>query len=86
MSCVLLIFFTAHLFSFSFFFNAASVECPAPPQTIPNGNLLGEVGKYSVGMSIAYICKIGYKAVGSTMLTCQATGAWNSAVPNCVGE
>ncbi|KAM4706820.1 sushi, von Willebrand factor type A, EGF and pentraxin domain-containing protein 1 [Discoglossus pictus] len=51
------------------------------PQNITNGEISGT--EYAVGKEIFYMCKEGYKLLGTPKLTCLNDGSWDAKAPVC---
>jgi CUB/sushi domain-containing protein len=41
---------------------------------------------FKYGMSVLYHCKKGFYLLGSSALTCTASGLWDRSLPKCLGE
>jgi hypothetical protein len=39
---------------------------------------------YKIGALVKYRCERGYKVIGEPLSTCEDTGQWSGAVPQCV--
>lgn len=50
--------------------------------TITGG--LAQGAEAGVDAEATYSCNVGYNLVGAALRTCQGTGLWDGAVPNCM--
>lgn len=48
------------------------------PQSFPES--------FEYGTSVLYHCKKGFYLLGSSALTCMASGLWDRSLPTCLGE
>ena len=49
-----------------------------------NGNVSHTAGT-TFGQTANYTCNTGYRLVGDSTRTCQATGVWSGSAPTCQG-
>jgi len=56
------------------------------PMDIENGNWIIKsfYPDFRIGVTVSYECENGYKAVGATEITCQASGYWSDYGPRCL--
>ena len=59
------------------------VTCPAPPDVIAHGRLVGGKLIYIYEDQVQYQCDAGFELVGTGQLTCTADGAFAPSVPSC---
>ncbi|KAK7507523.1 hypothetical protein BaRGS_00001458, partial [Batillaria attramentaria] len=52
-------------------------------QDVPNGERLSNKSSYHYNDEIRYFCNLGYELSGNNPLTCDSTGQWNFATPQC---
>ena len=57
------------------------MDC-GPPGKRANSEVNHTAGT-TFGQNATYSCNPGYKVVGDSILTCQATGVWSGSVPTC---
>ena len=60
-----------------------AVDC-GTPITPANGQISHTAGT-TFGQTATYSCNTGYRVVGGSTRTCQATGRWSGSAPTCQG-
>ena len=53
--------------------------------TDPANGQVNQTAGTTLGQTATYSCNTGYKLVGNSPRTCQATGNWSGSVPTCQG-
>ena len=59
----------------------AAVDCGQPESPDPNGAV--SVDETTLGNTATYSCNSGYNLVGSSTVTCLASGQWSDGAPTC---
>ena len=62
----------------------SGVTCPVP--AFPTNGRVRIPSGISYGSTVIFSCSRGYRLVGSTRRSCQASQTWSGAAPTCVGE
>ena len=76
--------FPQHEFSLKFKLNSiinVAVDCGQPESPDPNGAI--SVGETTLGNTATYSCNSGFDLVGSSTVTCLASGQWSDGAPTC---
>ena len=60
------------------------INCPMVSEP-GNGTMTVNVTSYYVGGVASYSCLPSHDMIGSSNVTCQATGAWSGPQPMCLG-
>ena len=59
------------------------VDCGVP--TNPTNGHVSHTGGTTFGQTATYSCNTGYRLLGGSIRTCQATRRWSASAPTCQG-
>ena len=64
-----------------------AVDCGMPPGITGRDNLIANFDSTNTTFRnvVVYSCNPGFRLVGSSSLTCLASGSWSGVAPTCQG-